>query len=118
MQKGTSTGEGGVMKISKGALVVIKGHQKTAMLYVMKGSTIIGDVVASCSLSEDDITKLWHIRPRHISENGSRKGLTDGQKTSKLQFFKHCIFGKQKRVRFSSGIHKSKGFLDYLHSDL
>ena len=29
------TSEGGVLKISKGTLVVIKGHQKTAMLYVL-----------------------------------------------------------------------------------
>ena len=29
------TSEGGVLKISKGALVKMKGHQKTAMLYVM-----------------------------------------------------------------------------------
>ena len=29
------TGEGGVLKISKGALVVMKGHQKTFMLYVL-----------------------------------------------------------------------------------
>ena len=53
------TGEGGLLKISKGDLVVMKDHQKIAMLYVMQGSTIIGDVVvASCSLSEDDITKF------------------------------------------------------------
>ena len=29
------TSEGGVLKMSKGALVVMKGHQKTAMLYVL-----------------------------------------------------------------------------------
>ena len=53
------TGEGGVMKISKGALVVMKGHQKTIMLYVLQGPTVTGDVaVESRSLSEDDITKL------------------------------------------------------------
>ena len=34
------TGEGEVLKISKGALVVMKGHQKTTMLYVLQGSTI------------------------------------------------------------------------------
>ena len=34
------TSEGGVLKISKGALVVMKGHQKTAMLYVIQGSTV------------------------------------------------------------------------------
>ena len=53
------TGEGGVLKISKGALVMIKGHIKTAMLYVLQSATVIGDVVvAFCLLSEDDITKL------------------------------------------------------------
>ena len=117
------TGEGGVLKISKGALVVMKGHQKTAMLYVLQGATVTGDVVvASRSLSDDDITKPWHMRLGHMSENGmaelSRRGLLDGQKTSKLQFCEHCVFRKQKQVRFSSGIHKLKGLLDYLHSDL
>ena len=29
------TGEGGVLKISKGALVMMKGHQKTTMLYIL-----------------------------------------------------------------------------------
>ena len=65
----------------------MKGNQKTTMLYVMQGSTVIEDVVvASRSLSEDDITKLRHMRLGHISENGmvelSRRGLLDGQKTS------------------------------------
>ena len=77
------TGEGGVLKISKGALVVMKGHQKTARLYVLQGATVAGDVaVASCSLSKDDITKLWHMRLRHMNENGmaklSRGGILDG----------------------------------------
>ena len=30
------TGEGGVLKISKGSLVVMKGHQKIPMLYVLQ----------------------------------------------------------------------------------
>ena len=107
------TGEGGVLKISKGALVVMKGHQKTAMLYVLQASIVTRDAaVTSCSLSEDDITKLWHMCLGHMNENAmaelSRRGLLDGQKTSKLQFCKHCVFRK----------HKSKGPLDYLHSDL
>ena len=55
----------------------------------MQGSTVTGDaVVATRSLSEDDIMKLWHMRLGHMSENGmvelSRRGLLDGQKTSKL----------------------------------
>ena len=117
------TGEGGVLKINKGALVVMKGYQKIAMLYVLQGSIITGDaIISSHSLSEDDITKLWHMCLGHMSENGMaelrRRGLLDGKKTSKLQFCENRAFGKQKRVRFSSGIHKSKGPLDYLHLDV
>ena len=53
------TSEVGVLKVSKGAVVVMKGHQKTAMLYVMRGSTVTGDsIIASRSLSKDDIMKL------------------------------------------------------------
>ena len=78
------TGEGGVLKISKGALVVMQNYQKIAMLYVLQGATITGDVVVA-SRSEDDITKLWRMRLGHMSENGmaelSRRGLLDGQKT-------------------------------------
>ncbi|KAG8498737.1 hypothetical protein CXB51_005106 [Gossypium anomalum] len=37
----------------------------------VKGSTVTGDVaVASFSLSDDDITKLWHMHLGHMSENG------------------------------------------------
>ncbi|KAG8503825.1 hypothetical protein CXB51_001964 [Gossypium anomalum] len=87
-----------------------------------KGSTVTGDVVvASSSLSDDDITKLWHMRLGHMSENGmaelSKRGLLDGKGICKLNFCEHCVFGKQKRVRFTRGIHNTKGTLEYIHSD-
>ncbi|KAG8500185.1 hypothetical protein CXB51_004397 [Gossypium anomalum] len=115
--------ESGVLKISKGSLVVMKGQRKTAKLYVLQGSTVTSDVVvASSSLSDDDITKLWHMRLGHMSENGmvelSKRGLLDGQEICKLNFCEHCVFGKQKRVRFTIGIHNTKGTLEYIHSDL
>ncbi|KAG8503402.1 hypothetical protein CXB51_001378 [Gossypium anomalum] len=117
------TAESGVLKISKGSLVVMKGQRKTAKLYVLQGSTITGDAaIASSSLSDDDITKLWHIRLGHMSENGmvelSKRGLLDGQGICKLNFCEHCVFGKQKRVRFIRGIHNTKETLEYIHSDL
>ena len=61
--------------------------------------------------------RLGHMNKNDMAEL-SRRGLLDGQKTSKLQFCEHWVFRKQKHVRFSLGIHKSKGLLDYLHSDL
>ncbi|KAG8478014.1 hypothetical protein CXB51_027814 [Gossypium anomalum] len=117
------TAESGVLKISKGSLVVMKWQRKIAKLYVLQGSTVTGDVaVASSSLSNDDITKLWHMRLGHMSENGmaelSKKGLLDGQGICKLNFCEHCVFGKQKSVRFTRGIHNTKGTLEYIHSDL
>ena len=48
----------------------------------------------------------------------SRRGLLDGQSTSKLKFCEHYVFGKKRRVKFSKGIHNTKGTLNYLHSDL
>ncbi|KAG8481032.1 hypothetical protein CXB51_025772 [Gossypium anomalum] len=90
---------------------------------VRHGSTVTGDAaVASSSFSDDDITKLWHMRLGHMSENGmvelSKRGLLDGQGVCKLNFCKHCVFEKQKRVRLTRGIHNTKGTLEYIHSDL
>ncbi|KAG8490246.1 hypothetical protein CXB51_015516 [Gossypium anomalum] len=109
--------------ISKGSLVVMKGQRKTAKLYVLQGSIVTGDAtVASSSLSNNDITKLWHMALGHMSENGmvelSKKGLLNGQGICKLNFCEHCVFGKQKRVRFTRGIHNMMGTLEYIHSDL
>ncbi|KAG8494480.1 hypothetical protein CXB51_011893 [Gossypium anomalum] len=81
------TAESGVLKISKRYLVVMKGQRKIAKLYILQGSTVTGDAaVASSSLSDDDITKLWHMRLGHMSENGmtelSKRGLLDGVPSS------------------------------------
>ncbi|KAG8477963.1 hypothetical protein CXB51_027628 [Gossypium anomalum] len=97
-----------------------KGYKYTAE---SGGSTVTGDAAAaSSSLSDDDITKLWHMRLGYMSENGmvelSKIGLIDGQGICKLNFCEHCVFGKQKRVRFIRGIHNTKETLEYIHSDL
>ncbi|PON40738.1 hypothetical protein TorRG33x02_339640, partial [Trema orientale] len=41
------TSEGGVLKVSKGALVVMKGQKRLAELYVLLGSTVIGEAAVS-----------------------------------------------------------------------
>ena len=114
--------EGGVLKVSKGALVVMKAR-KVGSLYVLHGLTVTASVaVSSSSMSDSDVTKLWHMRLGHMSEKGltllSKRGLLCGQSTGKMDFCEHCVFGKQKRLSFGTGIHKTKGSLDYIHSDL
>ncbi|KAG8496765.1 hypothetical protein CXB51_007998 [Gossypium anomalum] len=73
-----------------------KGYRYTAK---NGGSTITGDVVVdSFSLSDYDITKIWHMCIGHMSENGmvelSKRELLDGQGICKLNFYEHCVFGK------------------------
>lgn len=41
-----------------------------------------------------------------------------GQKTGKLSFCEHCVYGKECRVKFSTAVHRTKGTVDYIHSDL
>ena len=73
-------------------------------------------------MADGDVTKLCHMRLGHMSENcmteSRRKELLDGQRTRKLKFYEHCVFKKQRQVKFSNGIHNTKETLDYLYSNL
>ncbi|KAG8472814.1 hypothetical protein CXB51_034622 [Gossypium anomalum] len=126
------TAESGVLKISKGSLVVMKGQRKTAKLYVLQGSTVTGNAaVASSSLSDDDITKIWHMRLGHMSENGmvelSKRGLLDGQGICKLNFYEHCTGKQIKYLRTDNGLEfcsdefnrlcKSEGIVRHLTAE-
>ncbi|GKF22988.1 retrovirus-related pol polyprotein from transposon TNT 1-94, partial [Tanacetum coccineum] len=74
------TSENGVLRVSKGALVVMKATKEK---------------------SNPDLTKLWHMRLGHMSEKGmvilSKRGLLDNHKVANLEFCEHCVMGKQKR---------------------
>ncbi|KAK2993764.1 hypothetical protein RJ640_025071 [Escallonia rubra] len=60
----------GVMRIMKGALVVMKGLKQNS-LYLLQGKTVIGiAAITSSSNIDSDTTKLWHMRLRHMSESG------------------------------------------------
>jgi hypothetical protein len=62
---------GGVFKVSKGSLVMMKGVMKSANLYVLSGDTITGTAVVSVVVvvTSDNCNdfKLWHMRLRHMS---------------------------------------------------
>jgi len=76
----------------------------------------------SSSMSDSDVTKLWHMHLGHMSGKGmailSKRVLLCGQGTDKMEFCEHCVLDKQKWVRFGTCIHKMKGTLDYIHSNL
>ncbi|KAK3002024.1 hypothetical protein RJ639_021170 [Escallonia herrerae] len=113
---------GGVMRIMKGALVVMKGLKQNS-LYLLQGSTITGAAaIASSSDIDSNTTKVWHMHLGHMSERGmdvlSKQGLLGSKKIEKLDFCEHCVFGKQCRVKFSRAVHTTKGKEDYILSDL
>jgi len=106
------------IRIVKGALIVMKGKITTGNIYKLLGSTVVGGVHSI--ESHDDNTKLWHMRLGHLSERGMtelhKRNLLHGVKTCKLDFCKFCVLGKQTRVSFMTGKHRTERILDYVHS--
>ncbi|XP_028126308.1 uncharacterized protein LOC114323049 [Camellia sinensis] len=93
-------------------------------LYFLDGSTVTGRVAISTS-SEDDVSdtsRLWHMHLGHVGEKALqglvKQGLLKGAKTGKLEFCEHCVLGKQTRIKFGTAIHRTKGILDYVHTDV
>uniref|UniRef100_A0A2N9EX70 Reverse transcriptase Ty1/copia-type domain-containing protein n=1 Tax=Fagus sylvatica TaxID=28930 RepID=A0A2N9EX70_FAGSY len=87
------------------------------------GSTIVGAAAVSLADPNSENTRLWHMCLGHMSEAGmsilrKRGLLINGQKTGKLDFCEHCVFGKQCRVKFNIAQHRTEGLVDYIHSDL
>ena len=87
-------------KVTKGSMVIAKGD-RIGMLYLCPHNTNYSISVAS---TETGAT-LWHHRLGHMSEKEmqilhSRKLLPDLKQVS-LEFCENCVYGKQKRVRFS-----------------
>ena len=111
--------QGGVLKVTKGSMVILKGEKKNGF-YVSSGSAVLGSVAVSHSQNQNK-TVLWHNRLGHISEKGlvelsKQKILED--KLEKLGPCEHCIYGKMSRVRFKHSHHVTKSVLDYIHTDV
>ena len=113
--------EYGIMNVSKGSMVVMRGQKISGNIYKLLGNTILGGV-AAVSESENDDTLLLHTHLEHMRERSMRelhkRNLLAGIRSCKLDFCKYCVVGKQYRVRFKTATHNTKGKLDYVHSDI
>ncbi|KAK0608121.1 hypothetical protein LWI29_025797 [Acer saccharum] len=112
--------ERGVLKASKGSLVILKGDKKNG-LYVLRGGAVTND--AACIASKiSDKGILWHMRLGNMSERGilelSKRNLLNGDQVNKLDFCECCVLGKQHRISFNTAQHTSKQILEYVHSNL
>ena len=113
----------GILKIVRGALLALKARKK-GNLYFLEGHTVTGKA-SICTSSNDgssDASMLWHMRLGHAGEKALqtlvKQGVLKGAKSGKIDFYEHCILGKQTRVKFGTAIHRTKGTLDYIHTDV
>jgi len=110
----------GVLKMTKGSMVVLKVVHRNN-LYYLQGSTITGQVMTSTD-SDDDSTRLWHMRLGYAGEKSlqalAKQGLLKGARTCKLKFCEHCVIGKKTKVKFGTMTHCTEGILDYVHTDV
>jgi hypothetical protein len=69
-------------------------------------------------------TMLWHERMGYIGEKGLRamhnKGMVEDFPACNLEvdFYEHCIYGKQNRVRFPYGETRENRILELVHGDM
>jgi hypothetical protein len=86
-------------KVTKGSLMIEKGEQ-VGTLYLCTGN--IDSSISLASTRMD--TSLWHHRLGHMSDKGMqilhKINLLSDIKQIDLDFCEHCVYGKQKRIRF------------------
>ncbi|KAE8718614.1 Detected protein of confused Function [Hibiscus syriacus] len=84
----------GIMKVFRGALMMMKGEKIAANLYMLKGETLLEAEasVPSCSLES---VILWHQKLIHMSEQGMKvlveQKLLPGLTKISLTLYEHCI---------------------------
>lgn len=112
--------ERGVLKVLKDSRVVMKSCKKKG-LYSIQGKTIVGIATRASGNGLNRIV-LWHQRLGHLSEKGlnelGKQGLLCGHKVDSLDFCEYCLYGKACKVKFETGQQRTKGTLDYIHSNL
>jgi len=69
-----------VLKVIKGSMVMMKGHRDKNLYYLM-GSTVTCGLATAVG-SDEDATRLWHMRLGHAGENSmqalAKQGLLKG----------------------------------------
>ena len=110
--------EGKVMQIrGKRKFMVMQGT-KQGNLYILQRSIVTGSISVvsqfgshvSNGLSDNS---LWHL----CMDILSNRGLCRNHKVEPLQFFKHCVYGKQHQMKFPKVVHIAKPMLNYIHSE-
>ncbi|KAE8711089.1 Retrovirus-related Pol polyprotein from transposon TNT 1-94 [Hibiscus syriacus] len=110
-----------IMKVFRGALVVLKGEKIAANLYMLKGETLL-EAEASVASCSSNSAMLWHQKLGHMSEQGMKvlveQKLLPGLTKVSLSLCEHCITSKQHRLKFNTSNSRGKNVLELVHSDV
>ncbi|KAE8689483.1 CYP710A2 protein [Hibiscus syriacus] len=111
----------GIMKVFRGAFVVLKGEKIATNLYMLKGETLL-EVEASVASCSSDSAMLWHQKLGHMSEQGMKvlveQKLLPGLTKISLPLCEHCITSNQHRLKFNTSNSRGKNVLELVHSDV
>lgn len=123
-------GSGGVVKIVKGCVVIMKGERRgNDTLYILQGNALKAEACSATASSQTSseeakmvATRLWHGRLGHVGQKGlevlAKEGCIDKSSSTSLDFCEDCVIGKAHKVSFGKPKHVTKEKLDYVHSDL
>jgi hypothetical protein len=92
----SSDGDMDILKVSKGALTVMKAKSTAGNIYKFLGNTVVCDV--ALVEPDNDATKLWRLRLSHLSEREMmelhKRSLSKGIRSCKMDLCKYCVLGK------------------------
>ena len=98
----------------------MKGERKNG-LYTLLGNTMIRKVEVA-STTELDKVVLWHKRLGNVSNRGLnelfKQDMLGKDYVEHLEFCEKCVYGEASRVMFWTGVYRTNGTLDYVHSDV
>ncbi|PWA56329.1 Gag-Pol polyprotein [Artemisia annua] len=112
-----------ILKVIKGALVLMKGEKVAAYLYQLKGE-IMEEAEASVASHSPShrVAITWHQKLGHMSKQGMKipveKKLIPGLTKVSLPFCEHCVISKQHRLKFKTSNSRSVYVLELVHFDV
>ena len=114
--------EGEILKVIKGALVVMRVKKIAANIYMLVGDTLQEAEASVASASQKEMTMTWNYKLGHMSERGLKilvkRNLIPGLKSVNLPFCEHYVTSKQHRLMFGRSTARSKHILKLIHSDV
>ncbi|KAG8489926.1 hypothetical protein CXB51_015938 [Gossypium anomalum] len=96
------------IKVSRGALILLKG-KRIDNLYILEGSTVIGEIGCPSSFTELKSTRLEQRQLGHRRKKGMTVLLKRGSLLNAgFEKLGHCVRENQTRISFDLTVYKSK----------